>query len=152
MANVVFILYDKNKKVWGIYNSTVFLKSMVSTLKEVDPTISLFIDEYTINTNLSGKNKNCESILENNTDDEDGEHEKVRVNKELRNEIKKLEIRYDTYKGIKDTLSKLDKNAVVPDFLKKQYSIFSEIETKNIPDEEKFGYYLDNLFYTEKTD
>ena len=152
MTNVVFILFDKNKKVWGIYNSIVFLKSMVSTLKEVDPTISLFIDEYTINTNLSGKNKHCESILENKPDDEDGDLEKIRVNKELRNEIKKLEIRYDTYKGIKDTLSKLDKNAVVPDFLKKQYSIFSEIETKNIPDEEQFGYYLDNLFYSEKTD
>ena len=152
MTNVVFILYDKNKKVWGIYNSTVFLKSMVSTLKEMDPAINLFIDEYTINTNLSGKNKICESILENKTDDEDEDHEKVRVNKELRNEIKKLEIRYDTYKGIKDTLSKLDKNAVVPDFLKKQYNIFSEIETKNVPDEEQFGYYLDNLFYGEKTD
>ena len=152
MSNVVFILRDKNKKIWGIYNSVIFLTSMVSTIREINPLIELTVDEYTLNTNLSKKNKQCENILENKKDDEDDNLDNVKVNKELKNEIKKLEFRYETYKGIKDTLSKLDKNATVPDFLQKQYNVFSEIEAKKIPDEEQFGFYLDNLFYCEKTD
>lgn len=127
------VLYDNNKKIWGIYNSELMIKSMLSALKELNPSIEYFIEEFYVNTNISKK-----KILSENENTNT-----VKYNPCISKEIKKIEGIYEKFLSVKKTYDSFDKGRIVPEFLKKDFEFLEEMHNKHIPDSEMFHYYVD---------
>lgn len=152
MNNTVYILFDNNKNIWGVYNSEIFLENMINTLKNNIPLLQLQVEEKIMNTNIS-KNiisnpyfKKNKLVIEKEKD-ENNETKNCFYNIEIENEVKKIENLYDIFKeDLKsyDTLS--IQKIEIPDFFKEKFNVIKKIHDNNIPEKEMFSYYMSNIY------
>ena len=145
-STTIYILYDSDKYIWGAYNSEILLNSMITTLRQIDSNNKYYVNEFFLNTNIC-KKKYMDIEFKNNNMIVSSDETKILKtnNKSILREIKKLEDRYDKFEGLKKTFENISSNCEeIPEFMKKDYKIFMQIKAQNIPDDEMFGFYLDN--------
>lgn len=147
--STIYILSDNNKKIWGVYNSDIHLENMINTIKSINNNITLEIEEKILNTNISKKYiknpefKNNKLCIENET----LLNKNKLYNKEIENEVRKIEELYETFKKDYDSYKKIiENNLEIPHFFEEKYNIFENIENNNIEKKDQFNYFLSNIY------
>ena len=151
----MYILSEKNtNKVWGIYNSDLMLESMIRTMLDINPNLDLMIKEYSINTNICTKkivgNDFIKKGITNDISKISESIEGLDVSEKcVRLELQKLKRKHEKFLSLQNTFTSLSQSngsgPEIPDFLKKDYLFFQEMESKKIPSEEQFNFYMDNV-------
>ena len=157
MSTIYILINKQNKSIWGIYNSEIFLQDKINTLKENLPDIELEVEEKIINTNITKKKiinpsfKNNKLVVSINTEgEEDDGKEKIsyKINEEIESEIKRIE---EFHKNFKEDLKSYDNikenNLEIPDFFKDKFKVIQNIHNNNIPEKERFSYFVSNIYY-----
>lgn len=155
MSTIYILINTQNKNIWGIYNSEIFLQDKINTLKQNLPDIQLEVEEKIINTNITKQKfkdpsfKNNKLVVLKETEKEN-ENEKIsyKVNEEIESEIKRIEEFHENFKeDLKSYDNITENNLEIPEFFKIKFDVIKNIHDNQIPQKERFSYFISNIYY-----